>query len=186
MYEFFWTTDKNRLMVHDRTNDKYFPLTSAQTELIDRCEQKIQQDYPETWYALKLEYPSPTTPIPWEIRFKRINRFLKCNFSVHDNRPDIDDDWNFDFERVPCPLRRECPHEYCNPKLTHKLTKREIEIIELHVEGLSQNEIGKRLYISGLTVKNHVYKIYKKLGFTGENHPETKLINYAYQHKLVS
>lgn len=186
MYEFFWTTDKNRLMVHDLRKDKYYPFTSAHTELIDRCEQKIQQDYPETWYALKQEYPCPIIPISWEIRFKRINRFLKCNFSVHDNRPDIDDDWNFDFERVPCPIRAECPHEYCNPQLTLKLTKREIEIIELHVEGLSQNEIGDRLYISGVTVKNHVYKIYKKLGFTGENHPETKLINYAYQHKLVS
>jgi len=186
MLEFFWTTDKNRLMVHDIKTDEYYPFTADHIDLIDRCEQKIQQDFPDTWYSLKQEYTSPTMPVPWVVRFKRINRFLKCNFSVHDNRPDIDDDWNFDFEKVPCPLRGECQREYCNPKLTHELTKREIEVIQLHVEGFRQQEIGDRLYISGLTVKNHICKIYRKLGFTGKDHPETLLINYAYKKKLIS
>ena len=186
MFEFFWTTDKNRLIVHDISAEKFYPFTPAHTDLIGRCEQKIQQDHPETWYALKQEYPSPINPISWEIRFKRIHRFLKCNFSVHDHKPDIDDDWNFDFEKVPCPLRGECQRGYCNPDITNVLTKREVEIIQLHVEGFKQVEIGDRLYISGLTVKNHIYKIYKKLGFTGKDHPETLLINYAYKQKLIS
>ncbi|MFH0757368.1 MAG: helix-turn-helix transcriptional regulator [Bacteroidota bacterium] len=188
MYEFFWTTDKNRLIVHDIRRDEYMPLSyTSHKDLVTRCEEKLQQDYPVTWSALKEEYPNPSLSFdPWGIRVRRINRFLKCNFSMQDNLPDIDDDWNFDFERVPCPLRGECDRGYCSPKLTTNLTKREIEVISLHIEGMTQQEIGDRLYISGRTVQNHIYKIYQKLGFNGKPHPETLLINYAYKNKLIS
>jgi len=41
---------------------------------------------------------------------------------------------------------------------------RELEIIELVVQGLSNREIGDRLFISLSTVKTHLYNIYRKLG----------------------
>jgi len=185
MYEFFWTTDKNRLMVHDLEEDRYFPLTPDEEQLIDQCADKICDDYPATWQRLIEEYPSKELPISRKVKFQRVNRFLKCNFSVHDNYPDIDDDWNFELERVPCPLRGECTRGHCTPRLTSKLTEREVEIIRYHVEGLTQEETGELLHISGATVKNHIYKIYKKLSFTGRTHPEKLLINYAYKHQLI-
>lgn len=43
------------------------------------------------------------------------------------------------------------------------LTSREVEIIKLVIEGLSNQEIGKKLFISSNTVRNHIYSIYKKM-----------------------
>ena len=43
------------------------------------------------------------------------------------------------------------------------LTRREIEILELLAEGLSNKKIAARLHIAPLTVKKHLQNIYKKL-----------------------
>jgi DNA-binding NarL/FixJ family response regulator len=45
-----------------------------------------------------------------------------------------------------------------------ELTEREREILELLVEGLDNTEIGRRLYLSPSTVKNHVSSVLAKLG----------------------
>ncbi len=45
-----------------------------------------------------------------------------------------------------------------------RLTKRELEIMELTWEGLSAKEIGQRLSISSKTVEFHRVHIRKKLG----------------------
>jgi DNA-binding CsgD family transcriptional regulator len=44
------------------------------------------------------------------------------------------------------------------------LTKREQEILALILQGKSNKDIEAQLYISGKTVKNHVYNLYQKLG----------------------
>ena len=44
------------------------------------------------------------------------------------------------------------------------LTEREIEIMEIVVRGCSNAEIAERLGLSGYTVRNHVGRIYMKLG----------------------
>jgi two-component system nitrate/nitrite response regulator NarL len=46
---------------------------------------------------------------------------------------------------------------------SHALTARERQIVELIAEGLSNKEIGRRLYIEVATVKNHVHNILEKL-----------------------
>jgi DNA-binding NarL/FixJ family response regulator len=43
------------------------------------------------------------------------------------------------------------------------LTKRELEILQLVAEGLSNEEIGKRIFISRKTVKTHLTNIFDKL-----------------------
>lgn len=43
------------------------------------------------------------------------------------------------------------------------LTNREKEIVDYIIMGLSNKEIGEKLFISPNTVKNHVYNIYKKV-----------------------
>jgi LuxR family maltose regulon positive regulatory protein len=45
----------------------------------------------------------------------------------------------------------------------HILTRREIEILPLLAEGLSNQDIAARLYIAPVTVKKHLQNIYKKL-----------------------
>lgn len=45
----------------------------------------------------------------------------------------------------------------------HALTKRELEILQLVAEGLSNEEIGKKIFISRKTVKTHLRNIFDKL-----------------------
>lgn len=49
------------------------------------------------------------------------------------------------------------------PKLGDDLSPRELEVLALVVEGLSNDEIAKQLVISPATVKSHVRHIYAKL-----------------------
>ena len=44
------------------------------------------------------------------------------------------------------------------------LTRRELEILQLLVEGLSNREISSRLYLSEKTVKAHLAAVFRKLG----------------------
>jgi DNA-binding NarL/FixJ family response regulator len=47
------------------------------------------------------------------------------------------------------------------------LSKRELEVLALIAEGLSNPEIGRRLYITRKTVAVHVSNILTKLGVSG-------------------
>jgi DNA-binding NarL/FixJ family response regulator len=49
------------------------------------------------------------------------------------------------------------------PPMSTRLTDREIEVLHLIDRGLSNYEIGQRLYIEVATVKNHVHNILRKL-----------------------
>jgi|DewCreStandDraft_2_1066082.scaffolds.fasta_scaffold00006_96 DNA-binding NarL/FixJ family response regulator len=51
-------------------------------------------------------------------------------------------------------------------KLARQLSERELQIIDLIAEGLTNREIGERLYLSEKTVKHHISEILAKLGFT--------------------
>ncbi len=58
---------------------------------------------------------------------------------------------------------------YSNINLNNnlKLTKRERQILNFLMAGLSNKEISDMLEISIHTVKNHLYSIYNKLGVSG-------------------
>ena len=45
----------------------------------------------------------------------------------------------------------------------HGLTKRELEVLKLVAEGMSNEEIGQKIFISGKTVKTHLTNIFDKL-----------------------
>jgi two-component system, NarL family, response regulator LiaR len=62
-----------------------------------------------------------------------------------------------------------------------EMTSREKEILALMVEGLSNNEIAERLFVSQSTVKFHVSNILSKLGVTGR----TEAVALAIKHHLV-
>jgi DNA-binding CsgD family transcriptional regulator len=54
------------------------------------------------------------------------------------------------------------------PRLTaqeiHRLSAREIEVMSLIADGQTNGEIAARLFLAEKTVKNHVRRIYSKLG----------------------
>ncbi len=63
----------------------------------------------------------------------------------------------------------------------HKLTKREVEILRLITEALSNKEIARELYISDQTVSVHRKNIMRKLGVSNA----AALIKTAYDNSLV-
>jgi NarL family two-component system response regulator LiaR len=61
------------------------------------------------------------------------------------------------------------------------LTEREREVLGLMVEGLSNHDIAKKLYVSQSTAKFHVSSILSKLGVTNR----TEAVAMAVKQKLV-
>jgi DNA-binding CsgD family transcriptional regulator len=52
------------------------------------------------------------------------------------------------------------------PRALDLLAPQELQIARLAAEGLSNREIGQQLYLSHRTVRNHMYRIFPKLGIT--------------------
>ncbi|WP_028066961.1 ATP-binding protein [Solirubrobacter soli] len=52
------------------------------------------------------------------------------------------------------------------PEARDELTAQELQIAQLAAEGLSNREIGQRLYLSHRTVSTHLYRVFPKLGIT--------------------
>ncbi len=70
------------------------------------------------------------------------------------------------------------------PKLAEssvKLTGRELEIINLIAEGLSNKEIARRLFIETQTVKNHIHNILDKL----QLYNRLEAVQYARERNLL-
>jgi DNA-binding NarL/FixJ family response regulator len=61
------------------------------------------------------------------------------------------------------------------------LTEREITIVQAVARGLSNQAIGKQLWVTEQTVKFHLTNIYRKLGVVNR----TEAARYAYQSGLV-
>jgi DNA-binding NarL/FixJ family response regulator len=74
-------------------------------------------------------------------------------------------------------LRREAAAQ----SLSDDLTPREVELVRIAAQGLTNREIGARLGISPGTVKIHLHNIYKKLGV--KNRVELTL--FAQSRELV-
>jgi len=68
-----------------------------------------------------------------------------------------------------------------DPRLS-RLTEREREVLSLVAEGLSNEEIARRLFLSPLTTKTHVSRILTKL----EARDRAQLVVLAYESGLVT
>jgi two-component system NarL family response regulator len=64
---------------------------------------------------------------------------------------------------------------------TPRLTERELEVLKLVAQGMSNREIAGELYISENTVKNHVRNILEKLHL----HSRMEAVVYAVREKLL-
>jgi DNA-binding NarL/FixJ family response regulator len=78
--------------------------------------------------------------------------------------------------------RRLPPAEEAEAPLPSDLTKRELEVLGLLSEGLSQKEIAAELVISSKTVAAHVQHILGKLGV----HSRTQAVAQAYRRGLLN
>jgi DNA-binding CsgD family transcriptional regulator len=62
------------------------------------------------------------------------------------------------------------------------LTGRELEVLQLVAQGQTSRDIGRLLYISENTVKNHIRNILDKLGL----HSRNEAVLYAVREDLIS
>jgi DNA-binding CsgD family transcriptional regulator len=56
-----------------------------------------------------------------------------------------------------------------DPEARDQLTAQELQIAHLAADGLSNREIGQRLYLSHRTIGTHLYRIFPKLGITARS-----------------
>lgn len=66
-------------------------------------------------------------------------------------------------------------------KVRDVLTPREIEIVRMVTSGLSNRDIGEKLFISEGTVKTHLHSVYEKLGLKSR----LQLAKYAQENGVV-
>ncbi len=62
-----------------------------------------------------------------------------------------------------------------------KLSAREIEVLELVAKGLTNKEVGSALSVAEATVKNHLARIYERLGVAGR----TEAVMLAVQKRII-
>ncbi len=79
-------------------------------------------------------------------------------------------------------LLKRMQNANANSKIFNKLTRRELEVLQLITNGLLNREIADSLGISEKTVKNHVSNIFKKL----EVNDRTQAAVYAIKNDIVN
>ncbi len=78
-------------------------------------------------------------------------------------------------------LARAAPLQRLNEQARAQLTKREEEVVGLVAQGLSNREISSTLNLSAHTVKNYLFRIFKKLGVSSR----VELVLYALDHSQL-
>ncbi|MBD5312484.1 MAG: helix-turn-helix transcriptional regulator [Bacteroides sp.] len=175
--EFYICDDRLYVM----TDGKSEEVTEKSRELIDEMLTRIETYYPEALKALNECYAKSSRNVSY-YNYLRVRRFLRCNFAQLDTTEHDDDDGVFNFERVPCPLRGECPHEgvICMPRFDSRISAAEERVMRLYLRDGDTEIIAETLYLSVHTVRNHIKAAYTKLGV----HSRAEFIAYASRHHL--
>ena len=66
------------------------------------------------------------------------------------------------------------------PEPPDGLTQREVEILSLIAQGLTNGEIAQRLFLSNHTIKTHINRIFAKTG----SRDRVAAVGYAQRHNI--
>ena len=75
--------------------------------------------------------------------------------------------------------------EVVEPKPTHGLTQRELEVLNLVAQGMSNADIARRLFITTKTVKYHLTTIFGKLGVRNRTEAAASAIGMGLTSRRV-
>lgn len=177
--EFYTIDGEVWYITSDGRNEK---LDESKEEIICMMIDRMMECYPDAYKALGEYYQKAAINVSY-YRFLIARRFCKCNFGKLDTAEiDCNKSYSFCFEKVPCPLRGECKNEgiICMPKFNSQLSKKELQVMRLIYDGLSNEQVADRLFISHYTVKNHIKSAYAKLGI----HEKSEFIQYANKNNV--
>lgn len=176
----FYTTPEGEVTIRQQGMPEH-NLKETDIDFIQCFLEVLEEFYPEAYAALRKYYARYDGNKSYR-DFLAIRRFIKCNFGLYDNMIDIDENWNFHFEFVGCPLRGECKffNIICNPKFNSNLSDAELRVMELCHHGKKDEEIAERLFISTHTVKNHRKNVFRKLNI----HSMAEFMRYANEKNL--
>ena len=153
------------------------------SQIVNDLLDEVEDMYPQAARALKECY-AKSAPYPPYYNYKRARRFCKCNFGALDHTKEDIDSGVFNFERISCPLRGECPYDgiICMPKMDQRLSEAEKRVMRLVCEGRSNAEIAGELYLSPNTVKRHISTSYIKVGVRNR----AEFVKYAQDNRIFS
>lgn len=176
----FYTTPSGEVIIKEQGQPGR-QLKESDTDFIQRFLEVLEEFYPEAYTALRKYYARYDGNKCYR-DFLAVRRFIKCNFGLYDNMIDIDENWNFKFEFVGCPLRGECDgfKKICEPKFNSTLSDSQLRVMELCYYGKKDEEIAEALFISSHTVKNHRKNVFRKLSI----HSMAEFMRYANEKNL--
>ena len=179
--EFYMTPEGEVILRLEGEPEKQ--LKETDYDFINSFLKILEEFYSDAYEKLMKEYNKNSLNRKYR-DFLAVRRFIKCNFGNYDNVIDVDQEWNFKFEFVSCPLRGECAGEgvICSPKFNSKLTDRQLDVMKMCYDGKPDEEIAENLYITLDTVKNHRKNSFRKL----EIHSMTEFMRYASKNNLFN
>lgn len=141
----------------------------------------IENLYPAADKALKECYNASIMNTTY-YNYLRARRFCKCNFGSLDHTREDIDNGQFHLEKIPCPLRGECKYEgvICQPKLYTAFSAAEYRVMKCVYEGLNNNEIAEKLFLSLNTIKRHISTAYTKVGVRSRS----EFVKYANDNNI--
>jgi len=86
------------------------------------------------------------------------------------------------FDAIGARLDAQQVYGNTKPALPAGLTEREVEVLRLIVEGLTNNDIAGQLHLSTKTVSRHLSNIFSKIGVTSRSAATA----FAFDHELVA
>jgi DNA-binding NarL/FixJ family response regulator len=85
---------------------------------------------------------------------------------------------------LPAPIHEEpstSPTTVCSSPKPSRLTAREVEVLRVVAEGLTNEQVTERLVISPRSIDTHLTSIYSKIGVSSR----AAATRYAIEHHLV-
>lgn len=164
--EFYASPDGSVMVYHvdTHTTEEY---CMAHKEFTRRMWDLIETYYPDAAESLSRWFERSKLNKEFYL-FLRVRQFILCNFSMMDNRVDIDTDNHMNFEFVSCPVRSTCQYcgVVCSPRVDSRMTPAEYRVMQLYYDNIhiTDEEIAERTFLSPHTVANHRKHVLQRLG----------------------